>query len=119
MINDQCNNILRPQKLFHDRKQFVLPFIYARIFHKSNENMNLEATSTNDKIYDKSSLIDKYSVLHILFIHLPITIGDVISDCFQVRFKKYLMFVRLEIIKIKIYARNCCFKSSIIDDLGI
>ena len=46
--------------------------------------MNFEQPIQNDRIHDSRSLIDRYFVMHILFIHIPITIGDMISDGYQV-----------------------------------
>ena len=51
--------------------------------------MNFDQSMQNDRIYDSRSLIDRYVVMHILFIHIPISIGDMISDGYQVRYRKY------------------------------
>ena len=53
--------------------------------------MNFEQPIQNDRIHDSRSLIDRYFVMHILFIHIPITIGDLISDGYQVSYRKYLI----------------------------
>ena len=53
--------------------------------------MNFELPIQNDRIHDNMPLLDRYFVMHILFIHIPITIGDMISDGFQVSYNNYLI----------------------------
>ena len=53
--------------------------------------MNFELPIQNDRIHDSRPLLDRYFVMQILFIHIPITIGDMISDGFQVSYNNYLI----------------------------
>ena len=62
-------------------------FITIQLKQKELLKMNFDQPTQNDRIYNSKSLLDRYFVMHILFIHIPITIGDMVSDGFQVTYR--------------------------------